>query len=218
MSIEDDGALEGAPEEEAYAPAAGIFGEDEEEFSPFDELGDEYAGEPIQKVLGEDGLPTIAAPGPTRDIPPLSPETLICMGDYSEFRSAEGEVFSFAEVEREPYAGPDDSGHHPSGWRWVKRGTHLRVEPKRRPCKHYIRQLTQLERNPEHRQLIRLCSGRRTTEGAMMSVGERGLWECDMRVPLAVVGLMDQMDEEKMRAGRDEPVNMFSFQEENKDE
>jgi len=211
MSIEDDGVLEGAPEEEAYAPAAGIFGEDEEEFSPFDELGDEYAGEAVQKVLGEDGLPTIAAPGPMRDIPPLSPETLICMGDYSEFRSPNGDVLSLSEVER---AG----GHHPSEWNWVKRGTDLPVEPKRRPCRHYIRQLTQLERNPEHRQLIRLCSGRRTTEGAMMSVGERGLWECDMRYPASVVGLMDEMDEAKMRAGRESPVNMFFFQEENKDE
>lgn len=207
MSIEDDGP-EGVAEEDAYAPAPGQLStdEDESDFSPFDEPGDEYAGEPIQKVMGADGLPTVTASLSDTDIPPLSPETLVCMGDYSEFMMPDGKALPRSEVE------PSGNGP-PLTMEWRAKGSGDVVEPKRRPCAHYVRQLTQLPHNPEHQQLIRLCSARRTTEGAMMSVGERGLWDCDMRSPFHYVGHMDRLDEKKMRDGL-RPAQLFVFQKE----
>lgn len=204
MSTEDDD-LDGVAEEDAYAPSPALS-TDEDEFSPFDDLGDEYAGEPIQKVLAEDGLPTIAAPEAHSDIPPLSPETLICMGDYSEFMGTLGDG-PHALKDVEAVADPE------RGLIWRVRLTGFEVEPKRRPCIHYVRQLGQLDRAPEHKQLVRLCSARRTTEGAMMSVGDRGIWECDMRTPYVYVGKLDQIDQEKMKAGR-EPARPLVFQKE----
>jgi hypothetical protein len=66
-------------------------------------------------------------------------------------------------------------GDYHDGW--------VEVEPIRPPCRHYIRQRSQFSLNPKHKEFFRLCALRRTTEGAMMTVKDWGMWACDGRDP-----------------------------------
>jgi len=82
--------------------------------------------------------------------------------------------------------------------KWVE------VEPIRPPCIHYARQATQAAFNPANREYPRLCSARRTTEGAMMGVGNLGLWACDMRCPrdAETERVLDNFDVDKEEQGK----------------
>lgn len=80
---------------------------DDEDWSPFDEVQEEFKPGPILKVTAADGLPTNYALPAESDIPVLSPETLVCMGDFSKFvlRGIFGDVvaeFEPADVECSP--------------------------------------------------------------------------------------------------------------------
>jgi hypothetical protein len=82
-------------------------GDGEVDFHPFDEFDEEYAPRPMQAVTGEDGLPTLPDQSGPSDIPVLSKETMVCMGDYSKFviRDRWGEIiaeFEPMEVDRSP--------------------------------------------------------------------------------------------------------------------
>lgn len=181
----------------------------EEEFSPFDETSESFSPSVIRKAKGPDGLPTqIPPPGSgMSDIPPLSTDTLVCMGDFSSFaiRDAFGVVLRRFETavqdsEGSWWAAVRDSecvelfgrmkitlGEKGSfQHREVKSylGTYfVQVEPHRPPCKHYVRQVTQLDKNPEHKDHLRLCAARRTTEGTFMTLKDVGMWACSMREP-----------------------------------
>ena len=194
-------------------------GDGEDDFHPFDEFHEDYKPTRLQKVMGEDGLPTQNAEVIDSDIPPLSPETLICMGDVSEFvirsTSHRGEiVYRFT---------PDEVKQAPDGKYYVKEGVTKTVphifekrseeritmdgsvaEPIRPPCKHYVRQLGQGGDNPNMRVVYRLCAARRTTEGAFMTVGNTGVWACTMREPRHLDSehrYLDLFDEKKIREG-----------------
>jgi hypothetical protein len=80
----------------------------------------------------------------------------------------------------------------------------VEVEPVRRPCRHYARQLTQFELNAQAKVMLRVCSARRTSEGAFMTLRDRAMWGCDMRNPPVPEAWkpLDQLDEEKMAQGR----------------
>lgn len=190
--------------------------EGEDDFRPFDEVAESYQPSKMLHVPGDDGLPILTAPEATgeSDIPPLSPETLVCMADLSEFHLYHGtdllqsfsreEVISDGpiwlvpqealtsrtkdqlELEKRPaYSGP------------------VVVQPKRAACEYYVRQITQFEHNPEARVVLRLCSARRTTEGAFMSVRDTAVWACTMRNPRDYESeeLIDNFDKEKVSAG-----------------
>ena len=77
------------------------------------------------------------------------------------------------------------------------------VEPIRPPCRHYVRQMTQFEYNPENDAILRLCSARRTTEGTFMSVRDRKMSACDMRDPpdLESESQIDEFDKKKIEQG-----------------
>jgi hypothetical protein len=174
--------------------------EDVEGWSPFDELADEYSPGPIIKVEAIDGMPTQFVPESQTqsDIPVLSPETLVCMGVFDTFvvRNRFGEVirtYDAKEVERKP-----------NGTWWVNPEDPCEVEPIRPTCEHYVRQASQLENNPQHKAFYRLCAARRTTEGAFMSVGNRGMYACDMRLPrdMASEKLLDDFDTKKVQQGK----------------
>lgn len=186
-----------ASSEETTVPVVGDPDADEE-FAPFDELQDAFKPGQIQKVRVADGLPTQVAPQSGKsDIPPLSVETLVCMGDFSEFvsRNTERERFLPEDVER----GEDGI------WRVTRSDRKgILVEPIRPPCQHYVRQMTQLPENPENRLILRLCSARRTTEGAFMSVSNMAMWACSMRSPrdLNSEQLLDDFDTKKVEEGR----------------
>jgi len=174
-------------------------------FSPFDELAEEYQPSPIKKVMGADGMPQQVAPDAGKsDIPPLSCETLVCMADTSLFvkRNQYGEVHS-------QYA-PDQVVRKPNG-KWYYRAQQeegyeelQEVEPIRPACRHYVRQLTQFDLNPEQQKISRLCAARRTTEGTFMSVRDRAVWACTMREPqgLSAGKLLDDFDDKKIAEGK----------------
>lgn len=171
----------------------------EEEFHPFDEIHDDYKPTRSGKVYGEDGLPTQDAEVLDSGIPPLSPETLICMGDTSRF------------VVRDKYGrivqefSPDQVKRMPSGtWLATHNTEEIEVEPIRPACKYYARQLGQGGDNPEIKVTYRLCSARRTTEGAFMSVRDTGMWACSLREPRDLASEekhLDLFDQNKIKEG-----------------
>jgi len=79
----------------------------------------------------------------------------------------------------------------------------LVVEPLRKPCKHYVRQMTAFKFNAQHQSVARLCAARRTTEGTFMGLSDTGVYACDMRQPRDVESerLLDEFDARKIREG-----------------
>jgi hypothetical protein len=197
---------------------------------------------PEPKVAAEDGMPTYPNPEPRSDIPALSPESLVCMGVFSEFVICNmwGDPvlrFKPEQVERAPRGlwrvsmdlaresligigalrltekthwsqvveslgalGVCMSGSH--GFWSTER--YVQVQPIRPPCRHYIRQMSHADFNPENQAVYRLCGGRRTTEGAMMSVGNIGMWACTMREPPLAESeeRIDKFDRMKVQQGK----------------
>lgn len=180
--------IEAEQEEETSADAS----KEDYSFSPFDEIQDEFNPGPVPKVTGADGLPMqVYTMSVETDIPELSPDTLLCMGDYTFFEY-NGELFPFEQVERR-----EDE------W-FLKEHPHICVKPKREPCVHYVRQKLQSDLNPQIKIVSRLCSARRDRQGAFMSVRDRAVYACDMREPKdwKSVEELDAFDREKISQGR----------------
>jgi hypothetical protein len=182
-----------------------------------------------RKVTQEDGMPGEVAPDASDDIPPLSRENMICMGVFDSFviRDDWGDVVATFDpdlvfrsldgrwrIERNHVESVRDSLRQTdeavAGWldvymrlkglrQWVE------VEPVRPPCKFYLRQAMPYDKNPRHKKFFRLCSLRRTTEGAMMSVGDTAVWACEGRDPRHAPseGMLERFDEEKIKLGRE---------------
>jgi len=102
---DDEVERDSAPVGDVVVDAFGLGFED---WSPFDEIQEDFKPGPVVKVTAADGLPTYAPPlHDESDIPVLSPDTLTCMGDFSKFvlRGIFGDVvaeFDPADVERSP--------------------------------------------------------------------------------------------------------------------
>lgn len=186
----------------------------ENTWDPFDDFTDGFQPS-IFRVIEKDGMPSGPLGGGGDDIPVLSKDTLVCMGDFSTFvvRGDWGGItveFLPSEVERA------------SNGKWRVTQTMMlgklrtaglpipttvyewyAVEPLRPPCRHYVRQLGQFSLNAEHQQLYRVCAGRRNTEGAFMSLDDTGMWACDMREPrdMATEKTMDDFDIRKIAQG-----------------
>lgn len=238
------------------APAGAVVVESEdggeEDWSPFDEVQEDFKPGPVMKVMAADGLPTQTHPNTESDIPVLSPETLTCMGDFSKFvlRGVFGDIvaeFNTGEVERSPsgrwrapktlvlermkmelqrvrqyasahnlHASQDDeqlltallagiSSDLAINNAWVE------VYPIRPSCVYYARQLTQFDLNAQAKVMLRVCTARRTTEGAFMSLRDRAMWACELREPpVEARDMLDEFDAKKMQEGaRREYVPMF---------
>lgn len=214
MSDDGSGPRDEARPEDAAIAHPEASDEAEESFHPFDELDDDYQPGPARYVVGQDGGPVRIDQTTSSDIPPLSTETLVCMGDFSSFVIREDELgTTIASVEASHVE------RAPNG-KWVAKAKHVKllvpscpmpaspedwvdVEPIRPPCKHYVRQKTQLEQNAQVKAFVRLCSARRTTEGTFMTVRDTGLWACDMRDPYdrATAQQLDDFDRLKIEEG-----------------
>lgn len=175
-----------------------ILGQQEEgeaeTFNPFDDLTESFNPGTVLKVTGSDGLPTQVVPEHASDIPELSPETLVCMGDFSEFFGQNG-------IQR--YA-PEDVEQLPDGSYVVKLNPNVYVVPKRLPCVHYVRQVTQLDANPEIKYHARLCALRRSTSGAFMNLSDVAMWACNQREPRDIASErkhIDAFDQQKIQQG-----------------
>ena len=189
---EDEGASLEEVEEAAESEQEDDSSESDE-FSPFEELADEFSPSKIVTTTGPDGLPMQSAPeAGVSDIPVFSCETLVCIGDFSKFHDREGQVYDKALVT-----------YHSGAYRLKE--DNRQVTPKRLPCVHYVRQMVQFEHNPEVKMIARLCSARRDRQGAFMSVRDRAVWACDMRNPpdLESQRLLDEFDEKKLKEGRE---------------
>lgn len=181
--------------EETLVPASDADSDDT--FNPFDDFNDAYSPGTILKVTASDGLPTQVVPETDSDIPVLSTKTLICMGDFSQF-------FGTWEGGHHLRFEPDAVEQLFDGRYVLKDNPAKVVVPKRQPCAHYARQVTQLEANPQAREHVRLCTARRTTTGAFMTVANVAMWACTMREPRDFESereCIDAFDKQKMQQG-----------------
>jgi hypothetical protein len=197
----------------------------ETEFNPFSEVADEFQPGPAVRVMGPDGLPQTVDTTTPSDIPALSKETLVCMGDFSKFVCRDKWGCTTAEFE------PSEVTRMPNGewvapmrlvverlkprphWSFLDQTSDYHpVSPIRPPCRHYVRQLGSFEHNAQNKATYRLCAARRTTEGTFMSLRDTGLWGCDMREPYdaASVKAIDDFDAQKIAEGaRRQHLPMF---------
>lgn len=203
---EDEGASLEEVEEAAESEQEDDSSESDE-FSPFEELAEEFSPSKIITTTGPDGLPMQSAPeAGVSDIPVFSCETLVCIGDFSQFHDRDGNVYDKARVMKErPSLETFPEGEFETPYVLAGAKYHLPLLPKRLPCVHYVRQMVQFEHNPEVKMIARLCSARRDRQGAFMSVRDRAVWACDMRNPpdLESQRLLDEFDEKKLKEGRE---------------
>jgi hypothetical protein len=186
----------------------GIFGNraDEEIYEAFPQTPMAYGMDPA------DGLPRPAVQHAVQMAyaPPLSPETLVCMGDYSEFvaRDEWGEIlqrWTPAEIVRTPNG----------KWRVINNDTVRRfeVEPIRPPCKHYARQMIDFQDDPDAKFVTRLCTARRNSEEGFLSVRDSQVYACELRDPKhgASEEQLNAFDNEKVRLGRERTEQADEF-------
>jgi len=165
------------------------------EFSPFDELQEEFQPGPIPKITGPDGLPMqVSDQSGESDIPALNPDTFLCMGDYS--------FYLFEKGSKEEKVLPSQVDRDEGGW-FLKGSPKVRVFPYREPCKHYARQMIQSDLNPELKMVSRICLAR-SQQGSIMSVRDRAVYACDLRSPQDLVSLriLDAFDDRKIQEGK----------------
>lgn len=170
-----------------------------DEFSPFDEVADEFKPSSIKKITGPDGLPTNSHQTKDSDIPPLSPETLVCMEDMSKF--VVRDEYGTIKTEYENV----DVLRKPNGGYFLKEHPDTVVEPIRPRCAHYIRQMAMFDHNPDGKVHLRLCAARRTTEGTFMTVRDSAMWACSMRSPRDLITeekFLDAFDTTKIEQGK----------------
>jgi hypothetical protein len=217
MSTEDEERTEVLPEEAQLVSSEMVGGE--EDFNPFDELREDFKPSHLKRVIGADGLPVTMPPTEKSDIPPLSPETLVCMADTRVF--VRRDMFGRIASRHDPSAVVQT----PDGRYYLKSelplGQSGMIPPKpvlpiRPACQHYVRQMTSFELNAEHSSVYRLCGGRRTTEGTFMTVRDMKVEACSMREPrdLESEQRLEKFDELKMEQGRNrENFSIFSSKE-----
>jgi len=223
--MSDPDGIEGAAPDECVVVQTD---EGDGEWNPFEEFHDEVELGPVPKVTARDGMPTNFAPysDDRSDIPPLGPDTLVCMGVFDEFvvRGQWGDIIARVPAEVVERA-PDGSWRvskeqfiqhnpdpNPKGKvrQWVEKQLEryaskwVQVEPIRPPCRHYLRQFAPYYLNPTNRKVFRLCAARRTTEGAFMDLSDVGMYCCDLREPRHVESedLINAFDRKKMSQGK----------------
>ena len=84
-------------------------------------------------------------------------------------------------------------------------GFWLPVRPRRERCKHYCRQVFSNDSQPDptlpgHQIVFRVCKARRSNGGAYMSLGNEGIYACDLRDPIdeTSTSLQDKKDRTKL--------------------
>lgn len=84
----------------------------------------------------------------------------------------------------------------------VERGL-VEVEPRRRPCRHYYRYMTDLKQDTEHQGIERLCTAQRDEQGLLFSVRDQRMQACQLRDPSEPMGrkILDEFDQKRMRQG-----------------
>jgi len=192
----------------------GIFGDrpDEEIYEAFPQRPMAYGMDPT------DGMPRPAVSSALKDAyaPPLTPATLVCMADTSEFvRRDEWGVVTHRwdpkHVERMPNGkwrarAKDATPRYPlPRWKLMRCTGYVTVEPIRPQCRHYARQMTDFQDDPEAKFVARLCTARRNSEEGFLSVRDAQVFACELRVPSdhASRENIDAFDEKKIALGEE---------------
>jgi len=105
--MSDEETRDEAPGEDTVIESIEPSPEAESEFHPFDEIDEDFKPAPAVFVNGPDGLPMRVDQTSESDIPALSKNSLVCMGDFTKFvlRDRWGDIivsFEPSEVDRAP--------------------------------------------------------------------------------------------------------------------
>lgn len=180
-----------------------------------------------------DGMPTPVIPDHGDKPPPLSVDTLICMEDKRSFviRNSDGSIwqsFEPKEVKRlpngewfveaplfldkvnaggaKPYTSTELACNHDLSLFIRRHGEFeqiVRVEPIRPACRHYLRMQTDTSLDRSKRYLSRACMAQHSDTGEYISVGDAGIFACNIRSPrhLESEALLDYFDDLKIQQG-----------------
>jgi hypothetical protein len=172
----------------------------------------------------QDGLPRVVPESSYEEtyVPPLDPTTFICMADTTEFRLLSGATilarFTADEVQRQSdgryyvsyelaLSRTERSLHHHV---LMHVGSALTpVEPIRRACKHYVRQMIDLAGHRDRRVVTRFCTALRDENGEFQSLRDGLVYACELRDPREPVseGQLDDFDRRKITEGRERREN-----------
>jgi hypothetical protein len=173
---------------------------------------------PAYGVDPQDGLPRPFAESSYEEtyVPPLEPRTLICMADTSEFHlKVAGQVLVFTRDEvihdERGYSVPyriaiERLGPERQHEIFVDmKTTRTPVEPARKACKHYVRQMTDLSGHHDRRFIARFCTALRDENGDYLSLRDGLMYACELRDPREPVSekLLDEFDAQKISEGRE---------------
>jgi len=174
--------------------------------SMFDENAESMT---VNVSIQEDGIPGFEQTQSTSNmaIPPLNPDTFVCMEDQSKYYFSRTQI----EVPKEYFhlikktrIGDQDEFHlipqtaeqnenllkinptkYMNGTREGDYGFWV-VLPKRYRCRHLKMQLIDVEGNPDYTKTEKLCATRRSVTGAFFDIGENPIFACDLRDPYDV--------------------------------
>ena len=164
-------------------------------------------------------------------VPPLSPETLVCMADARYFRllshpdprTADRELARFTVDEVQcadgrywvPYqAALARVGEEDHSLVSFNPQTGLcAVYPLRYACKHYLRQLTDFEGDPERKFLARFCTALRDSNGEYQSLRDTIVYACELRDPRDATSarMLDDFDTQLVQLGRERTAPEHEF-------
>lgn len=173
---------------------------------------------PIPWKRGDDGLP---APDVATRLPlvaPLSVKTMVCLADRSSFVRRDprwGDVLAtyapeevqrsdggryYVEIDKEQGLTLLDRLRRIFGWRLLER---VEVEPIRPQCNFLARQMTDMQDEPTHQLIERLCTARRDEQSFFLSVANAQLHACELRTPRDPVSevRLDRFDAAKIKLG-----------------
>lgn len=159
----------------------------------------EYGMDPL------DGMPKPTVPHSLKlaQAPDLLPETFVCMADTSVFvrRDALGRITARFE--------PEEVERAPNGRYYLKKRFRflpiVAVEPVRPACRHYARQMTDVQDDSDFRFIARLCTLRKTDDGEYLSLRDSQVFACELRAPRDYEGstrTLDLFDDTQIAANR----------------
>lgn len=123
----------------------------------------------------EDGLPrpaSMVSMNQTKALP-LHPDHFVCMEDTREFVGLDGKTRFL----------PQEVRLADEGWVGMIGKDEVPVEPIRKNCKHYLRQLFHFEEDEDHIMCNRYCGALKDEDGEMFVLSDQVVLACSFRYP-----------------------------------
>lgn len=98
-------------------------------------------------------------------------------------------------------------------WWLSRRVMHIKVDPKRPQCRHYVRQLIPWHEDKEHNTCQRYCSALKNETGEILSISNQEVLACEIRRPrhLETETLIDDFDAKIISKGQERTDNLDEF-------